>query len=105
LKPKAEFLSGAIVSDVQKFVKDVCKETAIFKYEKSDKNPEPSLNAEIVADTILAESRYLNTSPNMWLGYNAFNEILHTKFAKSFDVQKTLDGKIFDTIYDMATAN
>lgn len=105
LKPKAEFLSGTIVSDVQKFVKDVCKETAIFKYEKSDKNPEPSLNAEIVADTILAESRYLNTSPNMWLGYNAFNEILHTKFAKSFDVQKTLDGKIFDTIYDMATAN
>jgi hypothetical protein len=105
LKPKAEFLSGTIVSDVQKFIKDVCKETAIFKYEKSDKNPEPSLNAEIVADTILAESRYLNTSPNMWLGYNAFNEILHTKFAKSFDVQKTLDGKIFDTIYDMATAN
>jgi hypothetical protein len=105
LKPKAEFLSGAIVSDVQKFIKDVCKETAIFKYEKSDKNPEPSLNAEIVADTILAESRYLNTSPNMWLGYNAFNEILHTKFAKSFDVQKSFDGKIFDTIYDMATAN
>jgi hypothetical protein len=105
LQAKAEFLSGAIVSDVQKFIKDVCKETAIFKYEKSDKNPEPSLNAEIVADTILAESRYLNTSPNMWLGYNAFNEILHTKFAKSFDVQKTLDGKIFDTIYDMATAN
>jgi len=31
LKPKAEFLSGAIISDVQKFVKDVCKDTAVFK--------------------------------------------------------------------------
>lgn len=102
LKPKAEFLSGTIISDVQKFIKDVCKETAVFKYEKSDKNPEPSLNAEIVADTILAEARYLDIQPNMWLGYNAFNEILHNKFAKSFEVQKSLDGKLFDTIYAMA---
>lgn len=102
LKPKAEFLSGAIISDVQKFIKDVCKETAIFKYEKSDKNPEPSLNATIVADTIMSEANYLNIEPNLWLGYNAFNEILHTKFAKSFDVQKNLDGKVFETVYAMA---
>jgi hypothetical protein len=102
LKPKAEFLSGAIISDVQKFIKDVCKETAIFKYEKSDKNPEPSLNAEIVADSIMAEARYLDIQPNFWLGYNAFNEILHTKFQKSFEVQKTLDSKVFESIYAMA---
>ena len=102
LKPKAEFLSGTIISDVQKFIKDLCKETAIFKYEKSDKNPEPSLNAEIVADSILAEARYLDVEPNMWLGYNAFNEILHTKFVKSFEVQKTLDSKVFESIYAMA---
>jgi hypothetical protein len=43
LKPKAEFLSGAIISDVQKFVKQVCEDTAVFKYEKSDKNPDASL--------------------------------------------------------------
>jgi hypothetical protein len=102
LKPKAEFLSGAIITDVQKFIKDVCKDTAIFKYEKSDKNPEPSLNANIVADSILAEAKFLDIEPNFWLGYNAFNEILHTKFAKSFEVQKTLDGKVFDSIYAMA---
>jgi len=102
LKPKAEFLSGAVISDVQKFIKDVCKDTAIFKYEKSDKNPEPSLNANIVADSILAEARYLDIEPNFWLGYNAFNEILHTKFAKSFEVQKTLDSKVFESIYAMA---
>lgn len=102
LKPKAEFLSGAVISDVQKFIKDVCKDTAIFKYEKSDKNPEPSLNANIVADSIMAEAKFLDIEPNFWLGYNAFNEILHTKFAKSFEVQKTLDGKVFDSIYAMA---
>jgi hypothetical protein len=102
LKPKAEFLSGAVISDVQKFIKDVCKETAIFKYEKSDKNPEPSLNATMVADSLRAEARYLDVEPNMWLGYNAFNEILHTKFQKSFEVQKSLDSKVFDTIYAMA---
>lgn len=105
LKPKVEFLSGKIISDVQKFIKDVCKETEIFKYEKSDKNPEPSLNAEIVADTILAEAKHLAVEPNMWLGYNAVNEILHTKFQKSFDVQRNLDNKVFNAIYDMAMAN
>lgn len=102
LKPKAEFLSGAVISDVQKFIKDVCKDTAIFKYEKSDKNPEPSLNANIVADSIMAEAKFLDIEPNFWLGYNAFNEILHTKFAKSFEVQKTLDSKVFESIYAMA---
>jgi len=102
LKPKAEFLSGAVISDVQKFIKDVCKETAIFKYEKSDKNPEPSLNASIVADTIIAEARYLDVEPNLWLGYNAFNEILHSKIQRTFEVQKNLDAKIFESVYAMA---
>lgn len=102
LKPKAEFLSGAVISDVQKFIKDVCKETTIFKYEKSDKNPEPSLNASIVADTIMAEARYLDVEPNLWLGYNAFNEILHSKIQRTFEVQKNLDAKIFESVYAMA---
>lgn len=102
LREKAQSLSSNVISDVQKFVKKVCEETAIFKFEKSDKNPEASLNATIVADTILAEAKYLGVEPNMWLGYNAFNEILHTKFQKSFDLQKTLDGKVFDSVMAMA---
>lgn len=102
LKPKAEFLSGAIISDVQKFVKQVCEDTQVFKYEKSDKNPDASLNATTVMDTIRAEASYLSVEPNMWLGYNAFNEILHNKFQKSFEVQKNYDAKIFDSIYAMA---
>lgn len=102
LKPKAEFLSGAVISDIQKFVKQVCEETQVFKYEKSDKNPDASLNATMVMDTIRSEASYLSVEPNMWLGYNAFNEILHNKFNKSFEVQKNYDAKIFDSIYAMA---
>jgi hypothetical protein len=102
LKPKAEFLSGAVISDVQKFVKDVCDKTKVFSYERGNKEPKPSAKAVEVADTILAEANYLNVEPNMWLGYNAFNEILHDGFKKSFDVQKSLDATIFDAIYTMA---
>ena len=57
----------------------------------------------------MAEAKYLNVEPNMWLGYNAFNEILHTKFVKSFDVQKTFDAKVFEedflTWLDMSIAD
>lgn len=102
LKPKAEHLSNFTISDVQRFVKEVCEKSAIFKFEKSDKNPEPSLNSSVVINTIMNEANLLGVKPNLWLGYNAFNEILHGKFQKSFDLQKTLDGKIFDTIYELA---
>jgi hypothetical protein len=101
LKPKAEFLSGAVISDVQKFVKEVCEKTNVFVYERG-KEPKPTTNAIIVADSIMAEARYLDIQPNMWLGYNAFNEILHNGFKKSFDVQKSLDSQVFDTIFAMA---
>ena len=102
LQEKANSLSQTRISNVQKFVKAICEETALFKFEKSDKNPEPSLNASIVADTIIAEARYLDVEPNLWLGYNAFNEILHSKIQRTFEVQKNLDAKIFESVYAMA---
>ena len=105
LKPKAEFLSGKVISNVQAFIKEVCEKTEIFKYQKSDKNPEPSLNAGIVANTIYDEANFLNVEPNFWLGYNAMNEILHGKFIKTFEVQKAMDAKVFEVIHDMALAN
>jgi hypothetical protein len=102
LKNKAELLSNVQLTDVQKFVNDVCKKTNIFKFEKSDKNIEPSLNSTIVMDTIRNEANLLGIAPNLWLGYNAFNSILHTKFEKSFDIQKTLDASVFNTVVEMA---
>lgn len=105
LKAKADILSEKRISDVQAFVKKICDETNIFKFEKSDKNAEPSLNAQIVMETIASEANYLQIEPNYWLGYNAMNEILHDKFNKSFEVQKSLDGQIFNAITDMAMVN
>lgn len=102
LKPKAEFLSGKVISDVQKFVKEVCEKTKVFKFEKSEKNPEPCLNANMVIDTIFSEARLLGTEPNYWLGYNAVNELLHGKFQKSFDAQKSLDEAVFNAVMEMA---
>lgn len=102
LKPKIQDMSNVVISDVQKFVEKICKETALFRYDKSDNNPEPSKKASVVIDTILSEANYLGVQPNMWLGYNAFNEFLHNEMAKSFEVQKNTDGKLFETIYAMA---
>ena len=102
LKPKAEFLSTMQIPNIADFVAKVCEETNIFKFAKSEKNPAPSLNAETVIAGIQAEANYLGVQPNAWLGYNAFNEILHDKFQKTFEVQKSFDSKIFNTIYEMA---
>ena len=102
LKPKIQDMSNMPISDVQKFVKQICEETNIFKFTKGEDKDTPGKKANAVIDTILAEANYLNVEPNMWLGYNAFNEFLHTEMSKSFDVQRNLDSEIFESIYAMA---
>jgi hypothetical protein len=82
---------------IGEFVRMVCDKTQIFKYEASEKNPnEPSLNARLVIDTMKAESSLLGVNANYWLGYNAFNEVLHDKLKKSFELQKTKDIQLFE---------
>jgi len=54
------------------------------------------LNARLVLDVINKESKMLKTKPTAWLGYNAFNEVLHGKLKKTFEAQKQLDAKIFE---------
>jgi hypothetical protein len=102
LQNKFDTLANKPISNVQKFVNDVCNETKLFKFEASDKNPNPSKNAYMVIDTINNEANILGVQPNFWLGYNSFNEILHNKFEKTFEVQKTSDAKIFETVLAMA---
>ena len=41
----------------------------------------------------------------MWLLYNGFNEVLHGKMKKTFEAQKQIDTKLFDTLYEYATIN
>ena len=113
IEQKFEVLSQTKITDVQAFVRDICEKTDVLKFhdlkgwqskEKSEKieTLPPAKNATIVIDSIIRESLLLNTEPNLWLGYNAFNEILHNGFVKSFDIQKSFDAKIFETVLEMA---
>ncbi len=102
LHRKFEVLAETQVHNISDFVKEVCGKTALFNFESSEKNPEPSLNARLVIEAMQKESNFLKSPPNLWLGYNAFNEVLHTKLKKTFDVQKRTDGKIFESILEMS---
>jgi hypothetical protein len=99
LKRKFEVLAERPVYNLEDYVKFTAKTSGLFKYESSEKNPEPSANARFVFDVIERESKLLNTRPNQWIVYNAFNELLHGKLKKTFDQQRTLDEKLFETIY------
>lgn len=101
LSKKFEVLAERALSfsELQNFVKTICNETGFFKFEKSDKNPEPSLNAETVINTIYQETKTLGLEqPSLWLGYNSFNEILYSKFEKTFDAARTIDNKLFNAV-------
>lgn len=97
---KFEVLSEKALSDVEGFVKYTLGQTGLLKYEKSEKNPEEaSIGAQFIIDTINAEAKELGTAPNLWLGYNAFNEYIHTqKNPLSFMLQENADRKIFDAV-------
>jgi hypothetical protein len=98
LHRKFEVLAERPIKDLKEFVKWTCEKTDLFQYQASEKNPDPSLNARMVIDIVNRESKILGTAPNMWLGYNAFNEVLHGKLKKTFEAQKKLDSKIFETL-------
>jgi hypothetical protein len=98
LKKKFDLLAEARVLNVEKYVQDINKKLSLIKYESSDKNPAPSLNARFILDVVNRETKQLNVRPNKWIVYNAFNELLHNKLQKTFDQQKTIDERLFDLI-------
>lgn len=100
LSKKFEVLAERPIKDLNLWVKGVADKTKLFGYEISEKNPLPSLNARLVLETIKKESELLGVEPNYWLGYNAFNEVLHDKLKKGFDKQKALDVNLFDTVLE-----
>lgn len=87
--------------DTKAFVKDVLDQTKLFRYECSDQNDAPSKRAREVIDILNHESIQLGVTPNLWLGYNAFNAVLHGSLKKSFSRQKRLDKELFGTVLDM----
>lgn len=101
LHKKFEILSETPITDLENFVKYTLGKTGLFKYEKSEKNPEEaSIGAQFVIDIVTAEAKELGTAPNLWLGYNAFNEYIHTQNNKQFLLQETADRKLFDAILE-----
>lgn len=100
LHRKFEVLAERPIKDVKDFVKVTAAHFKLFQFQCSAKNPEPSLNARLVLDTIYREADELETKPTFWIGYNAFNAILHGKLKKTFDAQKNLDAKIFEYLLE-----
>ena len=88
--------------DTKAFVKEVLEQTKLFRYECSDTNDDPSKRAREVIDILNYEAIQLGVTPNLWLGYNAFNAVLHSSLKKSFSCQERLDKELFQTVYEMA---
>lgn len=101
LRHKFEVLAERPITDLNEFVRMTASELKLFKFESSEKNPDPSLNARIVIETIEKEASLLGGGANMWLGYNAFNELLHGKLKKTFEQQKNIDSKLFELVSAM----
>lgn len=103
LHKKFDVLAEKPVPNIEQFVKYVLGKTGLAKYEKSEKNPdEPSKAAELIIATMTRESEQLGVKPDLWLGYNAFNEYIHTANNKLFTLKEEADKKMFATIMEMA---
>jgi len=105
IKRKFEVLAETPITNVGDYVKMVCNETGIFQFEKSEENEAASKNAETVIEIIRREAKMLGAEPNLWIGYNGFNNILHGKMKKTFNSQYDWDTKLFDYNMELATAN
>lgn len=102
LQRKFEVLAETPIVSIENFIRITAKEFNLFQYQISEQNPAPSMNARLVADSIKREANLLGTNPNLWLGYNAFNELLHGKLKKTFDNQRSLDTHIFNYTLELA---
>lgn len=102
LQRKFEVLAETPITNVREWVKMTADQLNLFQYEISKENDSPSLNARLVIDSIEQESNALRVQPNFWLGYNAFNEVLHNKLKKTFEQQRNADARLFETVLAMA---
>lgn len=98
---KFEKMKDFKIIDTKEFVKAILDKTKLFRYECSDKNEEPSKKSREVLETLNYEALLLNEEPNLWLGYNAFNSMLHNTLKKTFSQQEKWDKKLFNEIYEM----
>jgi hypothetical protein len=99
LNKKINHLSDVIIDPV-KFTQEVCDRSKLFSYEKNKRNTDVSDYANRVINTILSEAEILNVQPSAWLGYNAFNEVLHGEMNYTFNVKQEKDASLFSMVYN-----
>jgi hypothetical protein len=77
--------------------------TNIFMFEKSEKNHEPSINANFVLDVIARESDLLKVKPNAWIVYNAMNELIYSddRNKKTDSQRRSLDVNLFANVEEL----
>lgn len=102
LHKKFEVLAERPIPNLKDFVRVTANDLGIFQFEKSAKNAEPSLNAEIVLNIIRDEAKELGTEPTYWNGYNAFNELIANRLKKTFEKTRSLDGELFEYVYQLS---
>lgn len=100
LNKKINLLSD-IKIDAEKFTKYVCEKSKLFSFEKNIRNTETSEYATRVINTIFSESKILGVEPSAWLGYNAFNEVLHSELNFNFNVKQEKDMSLFELVCNM----
>ncbi len=98
---KFDAMKSIEIMDTEAFVKDILERTKLFRYECSDKNDSPSKKSREVIEILSHEAILLNEAPNLWLGYNAFNAVLHRTLKKTFSQQKKPDKVLFNEISNM----
>lgn len=101
VRRKFEVLADFTIADPAEIVKRIADETKLFKFESSDKNPLPCLNARTILETIEREQKIFKEDVNAWNVYNAFNELLHNKLRKTFDQQQKTDMQLFNAVLEL----
>ncbi len=98
IKTTFQKMAATPIDDLPTFVEAVLDHTALFRYDRSDTNPEPSKKSERIIELIELESLALGTHANHWIGFNAFNYMLHNETKKSFSKQHAFDKQVFQTV-------
>ena len=99
---KFDQLKEIKILDNAEFVKKIIEKSSLFRFDKSDVNPDLSKKSNMVIDILNNEAILLGETPNLWLGYNAFNEYIFNHTKKSFSQQERLDKKIFESVLELA---
>jgi hypothetical protein len=95
LHKKFQVLAETPITNLEDFVEFIAKEGKLFKTRTQE--GEFTKTVQGVIDIITAETEALGVEPNLWIGYNAFNEYINNA-PKALSTRYKLDGKVFQMV-------